>query len=343
MSRKVTQTSLRKPWGYVVGVLALATLCVLIVLAATVGFLEEDRVAYAVPEDTTSTEFDRFPVSVNPIAKEIIEDPLIDWYVRQHLSLDVDAMRRRRLEERLFTEFAFLPLLQQLATPLSRTLVIYPGERHEEITKKFGDILRWTNTERTDFVARIQESKPVLDEGKFYPGKYVVEKSTTPEEMAALLLTQFETEVLSRYDAQVEAVVPLEDALTIASLLEREAYDFDDMRYISGIIWNRLFINMPLQLDATLQYARGSLPSESKWWPVVRPEDKYIDSAFNTYQEKGLPPAPISNPSLEAIVAALNPRETDCLFYFHDKDGNFYCTIDYEAHKALLREVYNLP
>jgi UPF0755 protein len=138
----------------------------------------------------------------------------------------------------------------------------------------------------------------------------------------------------------VESQVPISDALVIASLLEREAYDFADMRYISGVIWNRLFINMPLQLDATLQYVRGSQPYETKWWPRVVPADKFIASPFNTYEEIGLPPYPIANPSLEAVVAALNPRQTDCYFYFHDQDGNFYCTPDYEAHVALLKEIY---
>jgi UPF0755 protein len=112
------------------------------------------------------------------------------------------------------------------------------------------------------------------------------------------------------------------------------------MRYISGIIWNRLFVGMPLQLDASLQYARGSKISEKLWWPKVVPNDKYIDSPYNTYENEGLPPAPISNPSVEAVVAALNPRETDCMFYFHDSKGVFYCTENYEDHVAKLKEIY---
>ena len=158
--------------------------------------------------------------------------------------------------------------------------------------------------------------------------------------VAQLLLDEFSSEIIDRYDTQVEEQVPLETALTIASLLEREAYAFADMRIISGIIWNRLFIDMPLQLDASLQYVKGSLPTESNWWPVVKPADKYLKSPFNTYQTAGLPPTPIANPSLEAIVAALNPKTTDCLFYFHDDDGTFYCTETYEEHVALLQKMY---
>ena len=111
------------------------------------------------------------------------------------------------------------------------------------------------------------------------------------------------------------------------------------MRDISGIIWNRLFINMPLQLDASLQYAKGT-DSKTSWWPQVRPADKYIESDFNTYANKGLPPAPISNPSLDAIIAALNPKKTECMYYFHDQRGGFHCNETYEEHVAALKRIY---
>ena len=121
-------------------------------------------------------------------------------------------------------------------------------------------------------------------------------KEALPGEVALLLVSQFEFEVLSRYGEDVKRVVPLIDTLTLASLLERESYDFNDMRQVAGVIWNRLFIDMKLQIDASLQYARGSIPTEPLWWPRVHPQDKYIDSPYNTYQNNGLPPAPIGKP-----------------------------------------------
>ncbi len=322
-------------------ILATGVFCIGVLVLATSALLEQEQViTYDFPPDPNSPEFDRFPVSVNPIAKEIEEDPLIDWYVRQHLSLKVDQDRKGRVIERAFSELANLAIVQQLASPISRTLVVYPGERREEIVAHFGDILRWDAAEREAFSTRVVSELPAFTDGKFFPGRYIVPKDADAELVASLVIDEFENEVLARYDESVEAVVPLHDALIIASLLEREAYDFTDMRVISGIIWNRLFIDMPLQLDATLQYARGSRAAETKWWPRVVPADKYINSPFNTYQETGLPPSPIANPSLESIVAALNPRETNCLFYFHDPEGVFYCSPNYEGHVALLKEVY---
>ncbi|MCA9357509.1 endolytic transglycosylase MltG, partial [Candidatus Kaiserbacteria bacterium] len=180
----------------------------------------------------------------------------------------------------------------------------------------------------------------VIAEVKYYPGQYVAHKGATPNDMKDLIEQEFQTKILSRYTPEVEKQVPLNDALIIASLLEREASDFNNMREVSGVIWNRLFKYMPLQLDATLQYVRGSSQYEAKWWPAIKPADKYIKSAYNTYKNPGLPPAPIANPSAEALLAALNPVVTDCIFYFHAKGGQYYCSPTYEEHVSKLKSIY---
>ena len=113
------------------------------------------------------------------------------------------------------------------------------------------------------------------------------------------------------------------------------------MRLISGIMWNRLFADMNLQIDATLQYAKASNRATNNWWPKVAPVDKYIKSAYNTYTYKGLPPAPIANPSVAAILAALNPVNTPCLYYFNDKAGDFHCSESYAEHVKLLKKYYS--
>ncbi len=292
------------------------------------------------PTDSVEVPPVSFPVSVNPQTKQIIEDPELSWYVEEYLAIDVAGYKNRRYLAKMMSEVMQLAFVQQLASTVSRTLIIYPGERKEEVAKNFSRILGWSMAEEEDFLALVEATEPTLTEGKFYPSKYVLERTATPAIAADVLLEKFDTEILSRYSQEIEAVVPLEEALTIASLLEREAYDFTDMRIISGIIWNRLFIDMPLQLDATLQYAKGNNPAEPKWWPIVRPDDKYIDSPFNTYEIAGLPPSPIANPSVESVVAALNPELTDCFFYFHADDGTFYCSVTYEEHVAKLTKVF---
>jgi UPF0755 protein len=218
--------------------------------------------------------------------------------------------------------------------------VIWPGERKEEVAKEFGDILLWSTADRQKFLEAISSSEPSMSEGKYYPGQYVAHRDSTPEEVAQLVQDKFQGDIMSRYTPEVQAKVPLEQALTVASLLEHEASDFDNMREISGVIWNRLFDNMPLQLDATLQYVKGSKQGEKDWWPIPRPADKYLKSPFNTYANKGLPPAPIGNPSAAAVLAALNPLPTTCVYYFHDSKHNYHCSVTYEEHVAKLRAMY---
>lgn len=285
-------------------------------------------------------EAEPFPIGIDPTKKEIVENPDVENFMAKHLNLARHDYRSKQWFDRLLNDLTQSKFYQLLASAGSRTLVIYPGERKEEVIENFGDILGWNNEERELFSNEIINNEPILADGKFFPDKYVVDKNITPENLALLIKDKFNDEILSHYHPDIEDKVSLKKALIIASLLEREAYDFNDMRYISGIIWNRLFIDMPLQLDATLQYVQGSNPYEPTWWPRVSPSDKYSDSPFNTYKNIGLPPIPISNPSPEAIVATLNPRVTDCLFYFHDQYGGFHCSKSYEEHVRMLREVY---
>jgi UPF0755 protein len=322
-------------WSLVFVFVALAAGAVFIIKSKE-SVLEAARTeSLAVPSDTE----DPFPISVNPHTQTITENPEVGHYYNEHFSQN----RKRRPEDGLLayvgSQLAQFGWFQNLASPISRVLVVEPGERKEQVVKDFGEILHWDRQERETFAALVISSYPALSEGKFFPGHYVVESDATPEAVADLITNQFETQVASRYTDTVASLVPLEDALTIASLLEREAYDFEDMRYISGVIWNRLFSGMNLQIDASLQYAKAS-GGASAWWPPVRPQDKYIKSPFNTYAHEGLPPAPIASPSTEAILAALNPKETDCLFYFHDAKGDFHCTKTYEEHVALLKQYY---
>lgn len=277
-----------------------------------------------------------FPVSVNPAFEVILDQDQLHLYPSEQLAVSRDPSWLKRL----LTKLERSPWYQNLATPVARTAVVWPGERSEEAAANIGAVLRWNTADKEKFVELIRAQSPVLSEGKVYPGRYTVHRNASPEEVALMIHTKFQNEILSRYTPDVAAQVPLRDALIIASLLEREASDFENMREVSGVIWNRLFIDMPLQLDATLQYARANKNIATSWWPVPAPQDKYISSPFNTYMHEGLPPAPIANPSSDAVLAALNPIATDCLFYFHANDGSYHCSESYEQHVQKLTATF---
>lgn len=281
---------------------------------------------------------EQFPVTVDPINKVIIENAEAEAYFKSE-GLNYQALTllsTSKLEE-IFTKFAIAvsEILESSNLALvsnEKFVAINPGLRKEEVANAFARTLGWNNLNKKEFLS--------IAEGTFAPGMYAVTREMTVKQVQDLISERFANNVLSRYGTSTAEIVPLNTALTIASLIQRETIGTDDMRLVSGIIWNRIFKDMNLQLDATLQYTKANVKKNSVWWPEVRPQDKYIRSPFNTYLHSGLPPTPIASPSVAAIVAALNPQRTECLFYFHDKDGGFHCASTYKEHVTLLKQYY---
>lgn len=282
-----------------------------------------------------------FPVTVDPINETISEDPAVDaLFGESSPTLGAAASLASTAITWLANAVTMIPGYEQLAGSDIVFIDIKSGYRQEEVARAFGLALGWTKAEQDAFLKQVNTTAPELLEGEFVPGTYMVSSAASASYVQELLADRYERDIASRYSPEAERVLPLEDALTIASLLQRETRDPSEMRLISGIIWNRLWAGMNLQIDATLQYAKASNGGTKTWWPVPRPADKYIKSPYNTYQNKGLPPGPISNPSTEAILAALNPKKTDCLFYFHDSRGRMFCSPDYEGHVRALKKSY---
>ncbi len=119
---------------------------------------------------------------------------------------------------------------------------------------------------------------------------------------------------------------PVHEVVTMASLLEKEARDFEERRVIAGVLWKRLETGMPLQVDAVFGY----IEKTETFSPLFSHLE--IESPYNTYKNKGLPPGPIGSPSLDAIEAAVSPKDTDALFYLHGRDGLLYVADTYEEH-----------
>lgn len=156
-------------------------------------------------------------------------------------------------------------------------------------------------------------------------------RGENPFQVSTTMFYEFSKRTNSIKKTKKSDIVNPETALTIASIIQREAAGKSDMKLISGIIWNRLFSGMKLQIDATLQYAKGN--EDDGWWKTVKSKDKYIDSPYNTYLYKDLPPSAIANPGLAALDAAYNPEKTSCMYYLHDKKRKIHCSKTYEEHK----------
>jgi UPF0755 protein len=227
--------------------------------------------------------------------------------------------------------------IKELATKLAALppdlvwVTIPEGLRKEQIGEILAEKLNWSEEELVDWNEKFTKMKFDYLEGVYFPDTYLIPTSEKNFEAATRLTNRF-NEKFAPYMARfAKEDILWTTGLKIASLIQRETASKEDMPLISGIIWNRLLTGTKLDIDATLQYAKGKVGD--KWWSKVVPDDKYIDSPYNTYANKGLPPTPICNPGLDAIEAALNPAQTDCIFYLHDKNGVMHCSKTYDEHK----------
>lgn len=320
---------------------------VLIVLTA-ITFTLPTLFAYQIAAEQkaqSTTSFTQFPVTVDPQNKTITESVEVNaYFTRAQSPFTAAVAGSGDIAHRLFAWIAIAiaksPWYERLASPTGGFVVITPGMRKEQVANAFGSALSWTAADTKTFLTRTSYATLPLAEGSFAPGVYSVSSETTPLMAQSLVNDRFSTGVLAHYGTTTAQIVPLSTALTVASLIEREAGGQSDMRIISGIIWHRLFINMPLQIDATLQYAKVNALKTSSWWPAVTPRDLKRASPYNTYLHTGLPPTPIANPSVASVLAALNPINTSCLFYFHDAQHHFHCSNTYAEHVALLKQYF---
>lgn len=228
---------------------------------------------------------------------------------------------------------ASLSFYENLANPSVKAIQIREGLRKEEIVEILSTKFNWDEYQKQDFLNAHLAYEVDSFEGKYFPKTYLIHKDSDPVVVSKTMTDEYRKKVNSVKKAKKTKIINEETALIIASLIQREAAGKGDMKLISGIIWNRIFNGMKLQIDATLQYAKGD---EELWWPQVESKDKNIDSPFNTYMY-AMPPSPIASPGLAAIEAAYNPQKTSCLFYLHDKYRRIHCSKTYEEHKRNIK------
>ncbi|MFA6170983.1 MAG: endolytic transglycosylase MltG [Patescibacteria group bacterium] len=147
-------------------------------------------------------------------------------------------------------------------------------------------------------------------EGYLFPDTYRIFKDSGLEDIAVKMLSNFEKKLTPEMRAEIKSQgKTLPQIITMASLIEKEVRTPEDMKIVSGIFWDRIKIGQPLQSCATLAYILGVNKDQ------YSQADTQIDSPYNTYRNKGLPPGPIANPGLNAIKAAIYPTATDYNYF----------------------------
>lgn len=171
-------------------------------------------------------------------------------------------------------------------------------------------------------------------EGYLFPETYDFCCDLRPQPIIIRMVAEFENRFYEPHREEIaRRGLSLHQIVTLASLVEREARVEKERPMIAGVIQNRLDRGMKLQIDATVQYA---LPEHKE---RLLFEDLKIDSPYNTYLHKGLPPGPIASPGLPSLMAALRPAETDAYFYVARRDGSHIFTPTYEQHQQAIERV----
>jgi len=191
----------------------------------------------------------------------------------------------------------------------------------QRLQKQFGGI------DPADFLSRSKEY-----EGYLFPDTYYIMPFATSSQIVKQMRDNFDEKVLKNTNLMAaiqNSGHSLEDVIKMASILEGEVRTVKDRRLVSDLLWRRIKIGMPLQVDSTFQYINQKTTAE------LTREDLKIDSPYNTYKYKGLPPTPISNPGLDTILAAAEPEANNFLFFLNDAEGNTYFSKTYAEHLRL--------
>jgi UPF0755 protein len=202
------------------------------------------------------------------------------------------------------------------------------GWRVEEMAQELEGKLR----EGFDAQEFITLAKPL--EGHLFPDTYLFQKDVSAQAVFSKLADEFETKYAAAAKEVVKPAFSKKDTIIVASLVEREGRGETDTRIVAGIIQNRLEAGMPLQVDATLQYAAGYDQKAASWWSAPTSADRQKNSLYNTYMHPGLPPTAICNPGLISIKAALAPQTSDYMYYLHDASGKAHYAKTFDEHKA---------
>jgi peptidoglycan lytic transglycosylase G len=228
-------------------------------------------------------------------------------------------------------------------------ITVPEGWRAEEVAWKLnaispgaGDEYLGAVYDAESFVAELGLPPGASLEGFLFPDTY----EWRPQDGAKPLVDRMVNEFLRKFDSRRRDValargLSLHEAVTLASIVEREAMLPDERPVIASVYYNRLALDMPLQADPTVQYALAErqvpAPGETLWKRELAVADLDVISPYNTYRNRGLPAGPICNPGLASLDAVTHPATTDALYFVARSDGSHVFAHTLDEHLANVR------
>ncbi len=203
---------------------------------------------------------------------------------------------------------------------LTKRVLIHEGSNAFEIATAFQGV--FPNFSKDEFVVLA-----IAEHGYLYPDTYFFaeDEEPTPQEVIAIMKETFESknrDILNDYSGPFSEL----ELITLASIVELEARNYDDRRKIASVLFNRLSADIPLQVDVSFRFINGKGTFD------LTKQDLNIDDPHNTYKNKGIPPKPISNPSKQSLQAVVDPYISNYLFFLADKNGVTHFSETHDEH-----------
>jgi UPF0755 protein len=310
-----------------------------LILAATLLLQEDDLTIPRNPQGEDQLFTIQVGESVPEITRRLESEGLISSAdaMRSLLIYSGNDTRLQAGTHRLNARMTALEIMRELqdATPATIPLTILPGWRMEEIAaalptsglqispESFLDTVR-REPGITGDPAAAEIPAGASMEGFLFPTTYELSRTLSANELAATLRHSFDQQVgADLRQGYSQHGLSLYQAVTLASIIEREAVMDEEMPVIASVFYNRLNSGMKLDSDPTVQYAIGYNQAQQTWWTnPLRAEDLKVQSPYNTYLAPGLPPGPISNPGLSALQAVASPLQTPYFYFRAACDGS---------------------
>ena len=229
----------------------------------------------------------------------------------------------------LKTDVNVQQLIEQLVKggTLDYWVKIIDGSRLEEVSVVIPSDASFTPKE---FEVKAKEKL-----GTLYPDSYLIPNNYSADQVIELIEKNFDKKFNEAKVGATNLTMTDQEIIILASLLEREGRSLESKRNIAGILLNRLKLGMPLQVDASVQYARDSkIPRPKTYWEPALKADLSINSPYNTYKNVGLTPTPICNPGYNSLYATLHPIESDNIFYITGNDNKMHYAKTLDEHNT---------
>jgi len=232
----------------------------------------------------------------------------------------------------------------QSAETLDIRITIPEGWRKEQIAEEIAsafshlapeELLAVMEQRPTGYIFSDFVPENATCEGFLFPDTYRFDPESTAGDIVGAMLANFDSRMTEEMVVGfLSQEISIYEAVTLASIVEREAVVSDERPLIAAVFLNRLASDMKLETDPTIQYALGQQEDGTWWKQVLTLEDLAFASPYNTYEVTGLPPGPIANPGIESLQAVANPEETPFLFFRArcDGSGRHSFATTYEEH-----------